>query len=153
MALDLPALTAASSEVVRARVLSSRAEWSGDHRRLVTRVEVEILETWKGNAAARLTVVQPGGQRDGLVQHVSGVAALEPGQQAVLFLARTGPHHRVVGLAQGVYRVAPDSLQAEPRAMPASVEDLTLVAPAGRSVPARTPLLLSELRQQVQDAR
>src|SRR5215471_9401007 len=150
IAMDVPALTAAASEVVRARVTSARAEWTGDHRRIVTYVGVEILETWKGRPGEQLTVLQLGGERDGLVQHVSGVASLGTGEEVVLFLARAGPYHRVVGLAQGVYRI---SSGPSPRALPASVEGLELVAPPGRAPRARTPLAISQLRAQVQEAR
>ena len=150
IAMDIPALTAASSEVIRARVASSRAEWSGDHRRIVTHVTIDVLETWKGQAPEQITVLQPGGELDGLVQDVSGVAQLKPGEEVVLFLARAGPDHRVVGLAQGVYRV---SGGPAPRALPASVQDLELVSPPGRTVGPRVPVALSQLRTQVKEAR
>jgi hypothetical protein len=150
IAMDVPALTAASSEVVRARVTSARAEWSGDHRRIVTHLSIDVLDTWKGHATAQLTVLQPGGERDGLTQLVPGVATLAPGEEVVLFLARTGPYYRVVGLAQGVYRVSSES---SPRALPASVEDLELVAPAGRTPGPRVPVALDRLRAQVEAAR
>ena len=52
-------------------------------------------------------MVQPGGERDGIGQRVSGVAPPASGERVVLFLERAGPYHRVVGLAQGVYRVVP----------------------------------------------
>ena len=150
IAMDVPAMTAASSEVVRARVTSTRADWTGDHRRIVTHVVVEILETWKGRAPGQITVLHPGGERDGLAQHVPGVATLAPGEEVVLFLARMGPYHRVIGLSQGVYRVSSERL---PRALPASVQDLELVAPAGRTPGPREPVALDRLRAQVQEAR
>ncbi|HVP62392.1 MAG TPA: hypothetical protein VMT11_17670 [Myxococcaceae bacterium] len=150
LAMDVSALTAASSEVVRARVASSRAEWSGDHRRIVTRVDLEVLESWKGLAVGRLTVLQPGGARDGLVQQVAGVAPLAPGEEVVLFLARSGPYHRVVGLAQGVYRI---SRRPDAEAFPASLEGLDLVAPPGGVIAPRTTISLARLRAQVEEGR
>ncbi len=67
----------------------------------------------------RITVVQPGGERDGIGQRVSGVAELSSGERVVLFLERAGPLHRVVGLAQGVYRVHPgDGAGREPGPSP-----------------------------------
>jgi hypothetical protein len=148
--MDVPALTAHATDVVRGRVLSSAAAWTGDHRRIVTRVEVEVLETWKGSASGRLTVVQPGGEVDGIGQRVLGVAALGKGEEVVLFLERAGPHHRVVGLAQGVYRV-PAAGGAQ-QAVPASLEGLDLVAPAGPPPAPRRPLPLPQLREAVQAA-
>ncbi|MGZ6163676.1 MAG: hypothetical protein ACXWLS_10130, partial [Myxococcaceae bacterium] len=46
-------------------------------------LEVEVLETWKGSAAGRLTVVQPGGEVDGIGQRVTGVAQLAQGEELV----------------------------------------------------------------------
>ena len=151
--LDTPALTAASTDVVDAKVVSSSSEWTADHRRIVTHVVIEVRDTWKGTAHGRVTVVQPGGERDGIGQRVSGVAPLQLGERVVLFLERSGPYHRVVGLAQGVYRVVPVEGSNELRAVPASLEGLELVSPPGQTPEARTPMPLSELRTSVQAAR
>lgn len=151
--LDTPALTAAASDVVDGTVLSSSSAWSGDHRRIVTHVVVEVRDTWKGTASGRITVVQPGGERDGIGQRVSGVAPLASGERVVLFLERTGPYHRVVGLAQGVYRVVAADGTGELRAVPASLEGLELISSPGRETAARTAMPLSQLRTSVQAVR
>ncbi|HZX40587.1 MAG TPA: hypothetical protein VFE93_02035 [Myxococcaceae bacterium] len=149
--MDLSSLTAQATDVVRGRVISSTPSWTGDHRRIVTRVEVEVLEAWKGSATGRLTVVQPGGELDGIGQRVTGVAQLGPGEELVLFLERTGQHHRVVGLAQGVYRVS--SAAGVRQAVPASLEGLELITPAGPAPAARQAMPLARLREAVQEAR
>lgn len=146
--MDVPALTRAASDVVRARVTSTRCAWTEDHRRLVTFVEVQVLEGWKGPAPAALTVLQPGGERDGIGQRVEGVAALEVGEELVLFLERQGPLHRVVGLSQGVYRVERGAGRAA-RAVPADVGGLVLLAPPGRAIGPRVSLPLDGLRESV----
>jgi hypothetical protein len=151
--LDTPALTAASTDVVDANVVSSSSVWTADHRRIVTHVVIEVRDTWKGTAKGRVTVVQPGGERDGIGQRVSGVAPLQLGERVVLFLERSGPYHRVVGLAQGVYRVVPVEGSTELRAVPASLEGLELVSPPGQTPAARTPVPLAELRTSVQATR
>jgi hypothetical protein len=149
--MDTPALTAAATDVVDGNVVSSTAVWTGDHRRIVTHVVVEVRDAWKGTASGRITVVQPGGELDGIGQHVSGVAPLATGDRVVLFLERTGTMHRVVGLAQGVYRVVQSA--NELRAVPAALDGLDLVTPVGRSPEARAPVALSQLRAAVQAAR
>jgi len=151
--LDTPALVAAATDVVDGKVVSSASVWTGDHRRIVTHVVVEVGDTWKGTASGRITVVQPGGERDGIGQRVSGVAPLSSGERVVLFLERTGPYHRVVGLAQGVYRVVPVEGSSELRAVPASLDGLELVSPPGREPAARVTMSLSALRTSVQAAR
>jgi len=147
--MDVPALTRAATDVVRVRVGSSRVAWTDDHRRLVTFVEVSVLETWKGAAADRLTLAQPGGERDGIGQHVSGVAPLTPGEEVVLFLEAQGPLHRVVGLAQGVYRVERGDPASAARAVPAGLEGLELVPPKGAVPAPRQPVDLEVLRDEV----
>lgn len=146
--MDVPALTRAASDVVRARVTSTRCAWTADHRRLVTFVEVEVLEGWKGPAPAALTLLQPGGERDGIGQRVEGVASLEVGEELVLFLQRQGPLYRLVGLSQGVYRVERGAGRAA-QAVPADVGGLVLVVPSGRALGPRVSLPLDGLRESV----
>ncbi len=147
--MDVPALTHAASDVVQGRVTGTRTEWTDDHSRLVTFIEVDVQKTWKGRAAGRLTVVQPGGQRDGLAQRVAGVALLDVGDELALFLERQGPLWRVVGLSQGVYRIDRPADGSAASAVPAAVEGLRLVVPPGSSPRPRTAVPLEELQQQV----
>jgi hypothetical protein len=147
--MDIPALTHAASDVVQGRVTATRTEWTADHRRLVTFVELDVLQTWKGRPPGRLTVVQPGGERDGLAQRVAGVAALDVGAELALFLERQGPLWRVVGLSQGVYRVERPADGSAARAVPVTVEGLRLVVPPGNSPRPRTAVLLEDLQGQV----
>ena len=149
--MDVPALTRASTDVVRGRVLSSTPAWSGDHLRIITRVTVQVVEAWKGTAAGTVTVVQPGGELDGIGQRVDGVAPLAGGEDVVLFLEHSGPNHRVVGLAQGVYRVS--TAGGTPRAVPAALEGLHLAVPAGPAPAARAAMSVPELRDAVRAAR
>jgi len=146
--MDVPALTHAASDVVQARVTSSRTEWTEDHRRLMTFIELDVLQTWKGSPRGRLTVVQPGGERDGLAQRVAGVAVLDVGNEVALFLERQGPLWRVVGLSQGVYRVERQADGAA-RAVPVAVDGLQLVVPPGSSPHPRAAVPLDELQGQV----
>ena len=145
--LDVPALTHAASDVVRAQVTSVRCAWTDDKRRLVTLVEVEVLESWKGAAKRRLTVVQPGGELDGIGQRVFGVAPLALREEVVLFLERQGQFHRTVGLAQGVYRVKRSA--AEARAVPAELQGLSLVGAKGRPLQPRLDVPLETLKDAV----
>jgi hypothetical protein len=150
--MDLPALTRAASDVVRARVTGTRSAWTEDHRRIVTLVEMDVLETWKGAPKTRLTVLQLGGEIDGIGQAVSGVASLEPGQEVVVFIERQGPVHRVVGLAQGVYRVERQTAAEGARAVPAALDGLELVTPPGGPLQPRRALPLTGLRDEVRKA-
>jgi hypothetical protein len=145
--MDVTALSRAASDVVRVRVSSTRCAWTDEHRRLVTLVEVEVLERWKGAAEGVLRVLQPGGELDGIGQSVAGVAPLAAGEEVVLFLERRGPWHSAVGLAQGVYRV--ERVPGAARAVPADVHGLALVAPPGRALEPRRPVSLAALKDEV----
>jgi hypothetical protein len=145
--LDVHALARAASQVVRARVVSRRCAWADGHRRLVTFLDLELLDSWKGSARGPLTVVQPGGELDGVGQRVAGVAELAPGEEVVLFLERQGQFHRTVGLGQGVYRVERGGGAAQ--AMPAATPGLSLVAPNGSSLQPRQPMSLETLEGEV----
>jgi len=147
--LDVPALTHAATDVVQARVTATRTAWTEDHRRLVTFIDLDVLQTWKGQPAAKLTVVQPGGERDGLVQRVVGVAPLDVGDELALFLERQGSLCRVVGLSQGIYRVEYPADGSAARAVPVAVDGLQLVVPPGTTPGNRTAVLLEELQGQV----
>jgi hypothetical protein len=147
--MDVAALTRAASDVVRARVTSSRCAWTEDHRRLVTFVEMEVLEGWKGPAPATLTVLQPGGERDGIGQRVAGVASLNAGEELVLFLERQGQLHRIVGLSQGVYRVQRTADGSAAWAVPVAVQGLALVAAPGSALQPRPAVSLEALRDGV----
>jgi hypothetical protein len=150
--MDVADLTQRATDVVRARVTSTRSAWTEDGRRLVTFVEVQVLEPYKGVARGHLTLLQPGGELDGLGQHVSGVARLDAGEEVVLFLERQGPVHRLVGLAQGVFRVSREGNTVDARAVRASLEGLELLAPSGQPPRARSPMTLDRLRQAVRTA-
>lgn len=101
-------LARASSAVVRGRVVSASASWSRDHRRIDTRVEIEVVSAWRGTPPARLVVAVPGGEAGGLAQRVAGAPRLTPGEEVVLFLwgGGAGRPYRVTGLAQGKFEVS-----------------------------------------------
>lgn len=61
LALDLDRLTSASDVVVRASVVRVQARWTSDHARIVSDVELQVHEAWKGAPARRVVVVLPGG--------------------------------------------------------------------------------------------
>jgi hypothetical protein len=147
--MDVAALTRAASDVVRVRVSSTECAWTDQHRRLVTLVQVEVLERFKGQATGTLRVVQPGGELDGIGQRVFGVAKLAVGEEVVLFLEQKGPWRGIVGLAQGAYRVERAPGASVARAVPADLHGLTLVPPRGGTLELRHPVSLEALRDEV----
>jgi hypothetical protein len=83
------------------------------HQRLgiVRLVEVRVDRQLAGEAPALVEVLLLGGELDGEATRVPGEADLAVGDEAVLFLSRTGgepARFLVVGLAQGAFRVIRD---------------------------------------------
>jgi hypothetical protein len=104
LALDLTALTARADHVVVGEVLSVTSSWDAAHKRIFSRIEVQVAETWKGEAPAtrRVVIVQPGGTVDDIEMRVHGMARFAPGDRAVLFLRGSLTQAALVGLGQGM---------------------------------------------------
>jgi len=110
LALDLSELVWRSERVVFARVVSAKAAWDNAHERIETRVELQVDETWKGEASpnGRVVVVQPGGTVDGISMRIVGGERFNVGEQAVVFLSGPSSSCAVVGMAQGKRTVRRD---------------------------------------------
>jgi hypothetical protein len=80
-----------------------RAAWDAGHERIVTTVELSVVESWKGAAApaARVVIAQPGGTVGDVTMTVFGMPRFSPGERALVFLRGAPDRARVVGLAQG----------------------------------------------------
>lgn len=109
-ALSLADLVAESDVVVRGSAISQRVS---RHPRLgiARTVEVRVDRQLIGEAPTQLEVLLLGGELDDKAIHVPGEAELAVGDEAVLFLSRVGgepARFRVVGLAQGAFRVIRD---------------------------------------------
>ena len=102
--LSLDQMTQSSTAIVRARVTSSSASFTGST--IYTHYKLQISETWKG--APGTEVMLPGGVSGRYRQSFPGIPSLQTGAEYVLFLwtsAKTGITH-VIGLNQGIYNVA-----------------------------------------------
>lgn len=66
IALDLPDLGRTSTLVVEARVAEQRSFWNESRTRILTAIDLEVDAVHKGDAPSRLSVVQAGGEIDGV---------------------------------------------------------------------------------------
>jgi len=108
--LDLPAAVAQATQVVHGTVEDATAHWSEDGLRIYTDVTLAVRQTLKGVATQTVRVRTLGGIVDGVGQMFPGAPHLAVGEEVVLLLQDPAPGqpqapHRIVGLAQGVYRV------------------------------------------------
>jgi hypothetical protein len=149
LALELDRLTSASDVVVRASVVRVQARWTQDHARIVTDVELEVHEAWKGAPAKRVVLVLPGGTAGGMGQLVEGVARFVSGEEVVAFLEARGPVFTVTGFAQGRFTVEHSAAEAVAGQVPA-VDALFLDPVTQQEVPwSPLRLPLSELQARV----
>lgn len=111
LAKDIPALGREARVVVEATVVSQRAFWNEGRTRILTAVELDVDETYKGLPSGRLTVVQAGGELDGMRMTVHGVTQWSTGERVVAFLEPAfDGMYRVTGFSQGKF-----SVQTDPR--------------------------------------
>jgi hypothetical protein len=152
MALDLDELAQRADMVIRAQVLSSQSKTRGNQGRILTDVELKTLECWKGTCPEVVTALVLGGQEGDVEQWVSGSAQFTPGEECVVFLRAHGKtRFKVLGMAQGKYRLEWDPDSSEPIAVPEEIKDAELIYSdiQRAAMPLRREIPLSLLRQQV----
>lgn len=147
--IDLPELAQTADTVVHGTVRRMESRWSGDRRRIVTDVEIEVTETLKGQAGSTVLVVQPGGRVGDIGQLVQGLASFTEGEEVVVFLERRGTSaFRVTGMAQGKYQVRRSADDRSVLAVPENTGDSLILDPATRqpTASAQRTLTLDELK-------
>lgn len=153
--IDLPELAQTADTVVHGTVRRMESRWSGDHRRIVTDVEIQVTETLKGQAGSTVLVVQPGGRVGDIGQIVHGLASFTEGEEVVVFLERRGTSaFRVTGMAQGKYQVRRSSETHSVLAVPENTGDALLLDPSTRqpTASAQRTLTLDELKAAIKTA-
>ncbi|HYO70939.1 MAG TPA: hypothetical protein VEU33_33150 [Archangium sp.] len=125
---DLPELAHTSDAIVHGTVRRVESRWSGDGRRIITDVEIQVTEALKGQAGGTVLVTQPGGRVGDIGQRVSGLAAFTPGEEVVVFLERHGRQaFRVSGMVQGKYQVQRSEDGKSAMAVPEPTGDVLLL--------------------------
>ena len=106
MALDLTELVRQADHIAVVDVVSQRSAWDTRHERIISTVELAVVERWKGAvtpgaASDHLTVVQPGGTVGDLTMTVTGLSTFSPGERALVFLRGASTNAQVLGMSQG----------------------------------------------------
>jgi hypothetical protein len=99
-------LVARADTIVVGQVIDSRAYWASDRKLILTSYTVEVAESIKGNAAHTITVTAVGGRVGNTILHVSGMPEFRAGENAIVFLERSGAYTTVVGLSQGKFTIS-----------------------------------------------
>jgi hypothetical protein len=103
LALDTPGMVQRANHIVVADVVSVNAAWDDAHQRILTTVDLAVVETWKGTMtpASHVKIVQPGGTVGDMTMVVFGMSRFSAGERTLVFLEGTPDAARVVGMAQG----------------------------------------------------
>jgi hypothetical protein len=152
LAQDVPALTRGSAAVLRGKVVKVEARLTRDGARIMTDATIEVQQAYKGAPASTVVVMQPGGEVDGLGQHVEGVAHFSVGEEVVLFLEARGERYLVAGMAQGKWKV--ERTGPTPLARPQSLEGAVTLDPISHLEVSRStaPINLTALEGQIRGA-
>src|SRR5262245_9775348 len=110
-AVDLPTMCHDATRIVHGVVVAEESAWQGGI--IVTRVTIAVRRTLKGPAAKTIVVSRLGGVVGGIGQVAPGEATLARGDEVVVFLEPIAGELHVVGMAQGVFHVAPDGRAAQ----------------------------------------
>jgi hypothetical protein len=106
-ALTLRELTRASARVVRGTPVERFSTWetTGGRRRIVSHTRLVVAEDLaRPGDAGEVMVLTWGGRVGDVAQIAHGEAALQVGEESVLFLGQqSGGEHRVTAMAQGHY--------------------------------------------------
>ena len=101
--LSLEDMTKKASSIVVGKVKDSRAFWSG--KLILTTTTIDVTETIKGQTSRSIQLTTVGGTVGDTTLQVSGMPAFQAGEDAVVFVERSGSFSTVVGLTQGKFVV------------------------------------------------
>ena len=102
--LSLDEIILKSTDIVRAKVSGSYADFQGSM--IYTHWKVQVEERWKGADRPAIDMMVPGGEARGFHQDVAGAPKLAEGKEYLLFLwqAKSGSIY-ITGLSQGVFEL------------------------------------------------
>jgi hypothetical protein len=137
-------LAQVSTEVVRGTVTGVHSYWNAGHTKVFTETTVTVDESYKGSASGQVTVLQLGGEVDGIRVTVHGALQWTPGEEVLLFLepSTAGKYH-VAGFSQGKFAVERDPVTGQMfvrQSAPGGVELVGDDAATARAAGQRQPL-------------
>jgi hypothetical protein len=147
--VDLAGLSRDARVIARGRVAATVPTWTGDWRSIETLVTLDAETYLKGAAGVTLQFRVPGGQMGRYRRWFVGAPEFSVGQRVIVFLGDRGsdvPY--VLGLSQGVFRLAPGSdgwVVTPPPILPTSALPQAIV----RGDPARRAMRLDDFERHV----
>ena len=147
--MGLVELANGADRIVVGTVQSVHAAWDLQHRKIISTIEVDIEDIWKGLQAGnrRVTIVQPGGSVGDMEMTVQGMPSFILGEKSLLFLHG----QQVVGMGQGKRALAWDDASKQWLVQSPETEGVVEVGPDAklRQAKRQDPIPLRDLREQV----
>jgi hypothetical protein len=145
---DLAELTQSSLAVARGQVVSVEGRWTDDRRSIETVVTLATESYLKGGLGNTVQFRVPGGSLGRFRKIVVGAPTFAVGERVIVFLGTVGPSvPHVLGLNQGVFRVARDSggawIVTPPPVLPSPL------GPVTRGSVSRRPAPLGDFEREV----
>jgi hypothetical protein len=122
--LSLNDMVKKAQTIVHGKVRSVRTHWSSNGKLILTTYTVEVEETIKGQPGKSIELTTIGGRIGDVSLYVAGMPSFKSGEDAVVFVEKSGGFSTVVGLSQGKFSVTNGEVSN-------NVSDLTF--PDGRS--------------------
>jgi hypothetical protein len=148
---ELGELAHDAGAILRGRVTATDTRWTADRRAIETVVSIEVEESLKGSLGATVQFVVPGGTLGRYRSVLIGAPRFVIAERVVVFLGWRGPSYPyLLGLGQGVFRIAAEANAAAPLVTPPPA--IAPVAGAVRIVRgdvSRVPVPLAEFEQRV----
>lgn len=105
--LSLDQLAAGSDAVARVRIVSTESRWGEGS--IWTLATAKVVEGMKGTLPPEIVIRVAGGHVGHLIATVEGTPKFHPGDDAIVFLQRSGAgDFSVAGWVEGTFRISPD---------------------------------------------
>lgn len=153
--LSLEQMVRGSHRIILGRRVSRETYWNQNRTRIYTATRFAVTEDLKGDSRGAATVVTVGGTIGELTLDVPGTPQFRENEEVLLFLgAGKGDYWILMGLSQGMFRIAPDAQGVKTAYHASSGLHLIPASPRSSSqtpIPAQVELdrLLSRIRQLV----
>jgi hypothetical protein len=157
LAMDITDLTQRADHIAVADVVSVRSDWDAQHKKIITMIDLQVVESWKGGAApaSHITVLQPGGTVGDITMKVFGVPEFTQGERSLFFLRGNQAAAGVIGMTQGKRALQRDATTGKwmvglPSRAGVGFVPPSAVGAAKKQLQVETgPRPLDEVRQQV----
>jgi hypothetical protein len=147
---DLGELSRDARAIVRGRVAAVDGRWTDDRQTIETIVTLEVESYLKGSLGPTLQFRVPGGELGRYRKIVVGAPEFAVDQHVVVFLGAVGPMvPYILGLNQGVYRLALAADRSGWIVTPPPMLPAAVTTPVVRGDAARRPMPLADFEQRV----